>query len=191
MTKPVLYARARGLTMIELLVVVAICAVLLGLGIPSFRAWMVSQRVISTTSEIVTDLRFARSDALSSNSAVVVMFNNAAANGCYTVFRSPNTNPLPPYCDCSHGAGHACAAAPQHTELKTLVLPAGSEISIVGPTHELYQPGSMLVKESTGIQIRVIGGTGKELKIVTTNDLPHPTVCVPAGSTITGYKPCS
>ena len=177
--------------MIELLVVVAICAVLLGLGIPSLRSWIVSQRVISTTGEIVTDLRFARSDAVSSNSTVVVMFNNTAGNGCYTVFRSPLPDVPEPYCDCSSGAGSACTAAPQHKELKTFALPTGSDVSIIGPAHELYKPGSMLVKESAGIEIRVTAGAGKELKIITTNDLPHPSICVPSGSKITGYKPCA
>jgi prepilin-type N-terminal cleavage/methylation domain-containing protein len=190
MTKQDLYVEPRGFTMIELLVVVAICAVLLGLGVPSLRSWIVSQRVISTTGEIVTDMRFARSDALSSNSSVVVLFNNTAGNGCYTVFRSPISNPPAPYCDCALGAGSACTTAPQHTELKTFTLPAGSEVSIVGPNFELYQPGSMLVNEGTGIQILVTGGVGKELKIITTNGLPHPTVCVPSNSTISGYKPC-
>ena len=49
----------------------------------------------------------------------------------------------------------------------------------------------MLVKESAGIEIRVTAGAGKELKIITTNDLPHPSICVPSGSKITGYKPCA
>ena len=168
----------------------AICAALLGLGVPSLRSWMVSQRVVSTTGEIITDLRFARSDALSSNSSVVVLFSNTAGNGCYTIFRSPISNPPPPYCDCALGPGHACSIAPQHTEIKTFTLPAGSDVSILGPSFELYQPGSMLVNEGTGIQILVTAGTGKELKIVTTDGLPHPTVCVPANSRITGYKPC-
>jgi prepilin-type N-terminal cleavage/methylation domain-containing protein len=183
--------RSSGLTMIELLVVVAICAVLLGLGVPSLRSWLVSQRVISTTGEIVTDLRFARSEAISSNSTIVVVFNNGVGNGCYTVFRSPDPSVSSPPCDCSNGAGFACVAPTPYTELKTFALPSGGDVSMIGPTHELYKPGSMLVKEvDAGVEVRVIAAAGKELKVVTTAGLPHPTACAPIGSKITGYKPC-
>jgi prepilin-type N-terminal cleavage/methylation domain-containing protein len=181
--------KSRGLTLIELLVVVAILAVLLAVGIPSMRSWMLSQRVISTTGEIVTDLRFARSDAISSNSTVVVVFNNTAGNGCYTVFRSASESVDDPLCDCAKGPGTACTGT-TYRELKTLALPGGGDVSIIGPTHELYRPGSMLSKEDGGIAVRVIAGAGKELKVVTTLGLPHPTACAPAGSHISGYKPC-
>jgi type IV fimbrial biogenesis protein FimT len=193
MTNSMGTVRPFGLTMIELLVVTAICAILLGIGIPSLRSWLVSQRVISTTGEIVTDLRFARSDANSSNSTVAIAFKNDAGNGCYTVFRSPKSA-LPELCDCSKGAGFACTT-PSYTELKTYSLPAGSDVSISGPQVEIYRPGSMLIDSwdphvNKGFRVRVTAGAGKELNVVTTPILPRPTVCAPAGSKISGYKPC-
>lgn len=184
-SKPI---RPVGLTMIELLVVVAICAVLAGLGVPSMRSWLVSQRVVSTTGEIVTDLRYGRSEAISSNSLVAVFFNDTG-NGCYTVFRAPHNAVVP--CDCTLGAGAACVFPA--VEMKTYAPPAGGDVSIRGPAtmFELYNPGSTLAAEGAGIQVRILGGAGKELKVVTSPGLPHPTACVPAGSKITGYKPCS
>lgn len=193
MSKSMATPRAHGLTLIELLVVTAISAILLGVGIPSLRSWMLSQRVISTTGEIVSDLRFARSDAISSNSTVAIAFKNDAGNGCYTVFRSPIDN-LPELCDCSKGAGHACTEA-SNTELKTFSLPAGSDVSISGPLFEVYRPGSKLIQSddadfNKGVRVRVSAGAGKELNIVTSPILPRPAVCAPAGSKISGYKPC-
>jgi type IV fimbrial biogenesis protein FimT len=193
MNNAIATARPFGLTLIELLVVTAICAILLGVGIPSLRSWLVSQRVISTTGEIVTDLRFARSDAISSNSTVAIAFKNDAGNGCYTVFRSPQSS-LPELCDCSKGAGFACTT-PSYTELKTYSLPAGSDVSISGPQVEIYRPGSMLIDSwdpnaNKGFRVRVTAGAGKELNVVTTPILPRPAVCAPAGSKISGYKPC-
>jgi prepilin-type N-terminal cleavage/methylation domain-containing protein len=193
MSKSMATGRPLGLTMIELLVVTAICAILLGVGIPSLRSWLVSQRVISTTGEIITDLRFARSDAISSNSTVAIAFKNNAGKGCYTVFRSPLPT-LPELCDCSRGAGFACNT-PSYTELKTYSLPASSDVSISGPQVEIYRPGSMLIDSwdpnvNKGFRVRVIAGAGKELNIVTTPVLPRPAICAPAGSKISGYKPC-
>jgi prepilin-type N-terminal cleavage/methylation domain-containing protein len=194
MSKSMATVRPLGLTMIELLVVTAICAILLGIGIPSLRSWLLSQRVISTTGEIITDLRFARSDAISSNSMVAIAFKNDAGNGCYTVFRVPSSS-LPELCDCSKGAGFACGTSSSYTELKTFSLPAGSDVSISGPQVELYRPGSMLIHSfdpnvNKGFRVRVIAGPEKELNVVTTPVLPRPTACAPAGSKISGYKPC-
>jgi prepilin-type N-terminal cleavage/methylation domain-containing protein len=199
MIKPFASQRSFGLTMVEVLVVVAICAILASIAVPSFRSWMTSQRVISTTGEILSDLRFARSEAVTSNSSVFVVFNNDAGNGCYTVFRSPDTGGSDEsgltQCDCAKGAGSACDGAVSFKELKTFALPAGADVSISGPLGEIYRSSQYFnstdVAVNTGMKVRVIAAGGKELNIVTSPILPRPSVCSPAGSKIAGYKPCS
>ncbi|HSV54222.1 MAG TPA: GspH/FimT family pseudopilin [Burkholderiaceae bacterium] len=55
---------ARGFTIIELMVVVAIAVLLLSIAVPGFRELMASQRVKTVSYEIVSDLTLARSEAL-------------------------------------------------------------------------------------------------------------------------------
>lgn len=176
----------RGMTLIELLVVVAIVAIILGLGIPSLRDWMTAQRVSAVATELATDFRYARSEALSGNSGAGIVFSNAG-NGCYTVYRTVSQRGG---CDCTRPAASICDA--KWTDIKTQILPAGSEVSInlPGALREAFSAGAQLNDEGAGLEVEVRGGSTRQLKVITTTGLHHPTVCAPAGSTISGFKPC-
>jgi prepilin-type N-terminal cleavage/methylation domain-containing protein len=179
---------SQGLTLVELLVTVAIVAIALGIGIPSLRDWMIAQRVSGVATELATDLRYARSEALSGNTGAGIVFNNAG-NGCYTVYRTVSNRGG---CDCTRPAGAVCDA-PRWTEVKTMILPVDGEVSIFlsgAVIREAYVAGSKLQDEGGGLEVEVRGGGTRQLKIQTTNGLHHPTVCKPAGSTISGFKPC-
>lgn len=58
--------------MIELLTTMAIVAILLGIGVPSFREFISSQRVKSAASEISSMLILARSEAIKRNRDVTI-----------------------------------------------------------------------------------------------------------------------
>lgn len=62
----------RGFNLIELLVVVTIAAILLGVGVPSFREFMAAQRVKNTAFDFAAALLLARSEAVKRNTAVSV-----------------------------------------------------------------------------------------------------------------------
>ncbi len=61
-----------GLTLVELMVVITIVAVLLALGVPSYRYVTSSNRVSSEVNALLGDLMFARSEAIKEGATVTV-----------------------------------------------------------------------------------------------------------------------
>jgi type IV fimbrial biogenesis protein FimT len=78
------YAPSRhlGFTLVELLVAVSIAAILLAVGIPSFRSAIASNRLTSTTNDLVGSLAQARSEAIRRGVRVTVCKSNAAGTDC-------------------------------------------------------------------------------------------------------------
>lgn len=62
----------RGFSLIELMVVLTIAAVMLGVGIPSFREFTAGQRVKNTAFDFAAALLLARSEAIKRNTPVTV-----------------------------------------------------------------------------------------------------------------------
>lgn len=64
--------RSRGFTLIELMTALLVLAILVGIAIPSFRDFAADSRMSSASSDLVTALNLARSEALRRSSAVHV-----------------------------------------------------------------------------------------------------------------------
>jgi type IV fimbrial biogenesis protein FimT len=75
--------RTRGFTVVELMITIAIAAILMGLGVPSFRAFISGQKVKTGSYELMTSLVIARSEAVKRNASVTLTptSSTAWANG--------------------------------------------------------------------------------------------------------------
>ncbi|MDH4051666.1 MAG: GspH/FimT family pseudopilin [Rubrivivax sp.] len=120
--------RARGLTLIELLVVIGVAGVLLALGAPSLRDFILVQRLKSVNAQLVTDLAFARSEAVARGQFMRLVFRSNDSMTCYAIFTSPVNATR---CDCLLGVGSACSG--DMREVRTVQLPLSDAVQLRPP----------------------------------------------------------
>jgi type IV fimbrial biogenesis protein FimT len=74
-----------GVTLVELMVVIAISAILLGIATPSFVDFIKGQSVKTASADITSALAFARSEAIKRNSDVVITPAGAGWQGGWAI----------------------------------------------------------------------------------------------------------
>ncbi|MDP1708618.1 MAG: GspH/FimT family pseudopilin [Gammaproteobacteria bacterium] len=73
-----------GFSLIELMVTIAVLAVLLGIAIPSFQSMLEKQRLVGAAEQLYEDLQYARTEAIKRNANVFVSFTTGS-NWCYGI----------------------------------------------------------------------------------------------------------
>ena len=182
--------RAAGLTLIELMVAVAIAAVLLAIAAPSFRNFILLQRLKGVQAQLVTDLQYARSEAVARGVDVYVAFKTNSSMTCYSMYTSPTDATQ---CDCRSGAAAACSAVAGAREIRTVQVAAAQSVAVAASGSSSWfafdhitgamristadtggpPPTSFVVNtsiDSTRRYRTTVGAAGR------------PTVCAPAGS---------
>lgn len=78
---------SRGMTLLELMVVVALVSVLAGIAVPEFRQWAAAQRLSASARDVHLVLQLARSEAIKTGGDVVVAFTEGVGDaGRYLAF---------------------------------------------------------------------------------------------------------
>jgi type IV fimbrial biogenesis protein FimT len=79
----------RGFTLLELMVTIAVLAILATVGVPSFRDLIQNNRVTTQTNELVTALSFARTEAVKRGRPIEVTVSQSAPGWSATVVFEP------------------------------------------------------------------------------------------------------
>lgn len=170
--------RTVGFTLIELMVVVALTAIVIVLVGPSLRDLLTRQRLKGINSELVSDLQFARSEAVRRSYPVHFRFGGNADLTCYVMFTPGITGS----CDCTLGVGGACSGT--HVEIKTVQVPRSLQVSLAASSAADtivvfdWRTGQSLPGD---FRVDAAGALGGTLR-TTVNASGRPTVCSPDGS---------
>jgi type IV fimbrial biogenesis protein FimT len=178
----------RGLTIIELMIVVTVSAVVVALAVPSMREFMVRQRVKAINAELVNDLQFARSEAISRHRDMRVSFQtDDSGMTCYTIHMRGSLG----NCDCRKPIGTACQDFPALVEIKTVQVPRSTTVTLQPPA---APDDFVLFQQDQGraipddFQVAVESSVNGRLR-TSTNAMGRPQVCSPDGS-MAGFTPC-
>lgn len=198
MMKPV-----RGFTLVELMVAVAVVAVLLTLAAPSFYDFILVQRLKGINAQLVTDMQFARSEASSRGVHVQVIFSATGPDGplgCYSIYTDSSVDPRFK-CDCTQPPATRCVQASTQ-EIRTAQIPAslGVRLSLPLPSEQArdfaYQAttGGILigpidfVPVSPDFMVETSVDASRKLNTWVGRS-GRPSVCSPAGA-VSGFEQC-
>ena len=164
-----LQRHARGLTLIELMVVIAITAILASLALPSFGRQMARSHLKSAAERVAADMAEARFEAARRGVAMHAHFE-PGAQWCYTVSTAPS---------CTCGAPDYCAVrVVQGKDHKGVSLIAAADLH--------FEPAQGIADTAIAADLR--SANGDALRVDMTR-LGRAKICAPSGSTM-NYPRC-
>ena len=176
--------RARGFTLIEMLVAMAIAAIVLTVAVPSFSDYMNKKRVEGVASELSTDIQFARSEAVARNVAVRITFGT----GCWVVHTVGSTAT-----SCTQAAGATLGTGA--TQLKDVQLATNLDASL-SPNNSLTYIAfdavrAMATSNGSGTthSVNVASSAGSWQLRAAVSSVGRVQLCSP-NSSMTGYAAC-
>jgi len=174
---------AKGFTLIEMLITVAVLAIILTSAVPSMRAFVARRHLDGASAQLQADLHFLRSSSVALNQALRISVHSGSAGSCYLVHSGDADQ-----CACTFVAGaEPVGNCEPGAELLRSQAWAGNAVAVranvasmrVDPRHGTFSP--------TG-SIEIQAGDGPVLRHVV-NILGRLRLCAP-GTAITGVAAC-
>jgi type IV fimbrial biogenesis protein FimT len=185
-------------TLIELMIVVAVLAIIVTLAAPSFRDMILMQRLRALNAQVVTDIAWARSEAISRGSFIQFNFGSSSGAGgksCYIIYARGDALPAP-LCDCLAAEGTRCPASA--VEVRTVIAPNNESVNVTqfagGPSYFTFDPrtGGLALPPSDlensapePFVLETFIDSGRKFR-ATVAISGRTTVCAPSGSTVGG-----
>ena len=179
-----------GFTLIEMIATVAVLAVLVAVGIPSFQETIDKRRLTGAAEQLQADLQYARSEAIKRNGNVFVTFTGSGTTWCYAISTA--------ICDCSAAS---CLLDGVEKEVNQTGFRNVSVSQDITGSNLYFEPRRGIVKKD-GAATNVNIGTGtitlksnsgasneKDLQIAV-GTMGRVKICTPASYKVSGYPDC-
>lgn len=178
------HARQQGVTLIELVVTVVVVGILAAIAVPSFTDFFKKQRVVGASSELSSLMSYARAQSLKRDEAMTITVKDpVSGQWCFGLVVS--TAP----CDCDAGSNSCLVDGVLRTsnfeafpDVSISISPAATSVTMQ------YDPVRGTVSTVPDIEFQTNSDFSLEVQ---STKLGRASLCVPTGSTIGGYEPCS
>ena len=142
---------ARGVTLIETLCVASIVATTVGLAAPSMTGWRNQQALTGAAAQLETDIQYARSQAVATNTAVRLSARVGEGGSCYVVHSGPEDS-----CSCDPNHGATCTGT---TIWRQASFPANSSVQLTSRSVSIaFDPEHGTVTPATTFKLRANAG---------------------------------
>jgi type IV fimbrial biogenesis protein FimT len=177
---------SRGFTLVEMMVVAALFIIVLAVAVPSFGDMISRQRVRSINAEMITDVHFARSEAVQRSRLIRMRFGSNGTSTCYSIYVTATAGD----CFCAKTTPPRCTGLV--TELKTVIVPRSSTVALAASsavsTFIDFDPARGMARQDD-VAIDITSNRAGHLT-TRVSPLGQVSVCSPDGS-ISGAKyPC-
>jgi prepilin-type N-terminal cleavage/methylation domain-containing protein len=169
-----------GFTLIEMMVTVAVAAILLTVAIPSFTQMIDKKRLESAAENLYADLQFAQSEAIKRNKTIRVSFYANGSTWCYGLKENAD-------CDCQETNSTESDFCEIDSVPKTVSSVEFKDISIAS-TASSFSFSSLRGTVNTG-STEFQSANNKKLQVVV-SPFGRVRLCSPSEGNVTGYPVC-
>ena len=170
----------RGLTLIELALTLCIIAILVGAGVPSFTQARDRRHLEGAAAQLVTDIRLARSLAVSQRASVRLAVQHGGGGSCYVLHTGSAGD-----CTCTGAGVSRCGAGAQ--ALRTAGFDGAGPVQLSSNTGSmLFDPDRGTVTPTGTISLQL--ASGQTLRQIV-NIMGRVRTCSPAAA-MPGYPKC-
>ncbi|MEO8080337.1 MAG: GspH/FimT family pseudopilin [Caldimonas sp.] len=173
-------SRHRGVTLIEMAIVIVVTAVVASLATPSMRELIDSRRLLGAANQLAADVQLARTEAVSRNRGIRLSFHAATGSSCYVIHTGTAAQ-----CSCADDGPAVCTGGAH--EIKSVVIAASDRVTVganvasilFDPLHGTSTPSGTL---------RVADVRGRAVHHVV-NVVGRIRSCSP-GAAVAGFRAC-
>jgi len=170
----------RGVSLLELVIVLAVVAIVAAAAAPSFTALIDARRLESAATRLAADLQLVRSEAMARQRPLRLSVLAGTDASCWIVHTGAAAD-----CRCGEEAGATCTAPARL--IKGVALPARERVSVAGNVASIVFDPLHGTSTPTGT-LRLVAADGRSVRHVV-NVVGRVRSCSPEGA-VPGYPIC-